>query len=131
MEKWIDVVVTVASLFTAVTVIWDKIKKAHKKINQPEETAAELAELKKTHKEDIKGMSTLLSLLKDAILSILHDRLYFLCNFYIERGWISTEELKNLEHLYKGYSGLGGNGTGKELYERCCALRINNSKKEI
>lgn len=126
MENWINVVVTVASLLTAVTVILDKGKKVHKKINQPEETATELAELKRQHKEETEKLHKHLFSLENGLLVCLHDRLYFLCNFYLVQGWLTVEELKNLEHLYIGYSGLGGNGTCKELYERCCGLPINN-----
>lgn len=126
MIEWFEIVITVASLLTAVTVIWDKFKRVHKKINQPEETASELAVLKELHEKDIKSLRGTIIPMKNGLLASLHDRLYFLCNFYLEQGWLSTEDLKNLEHLYRGYSGLGGNGTGKELYERCCALPIKN-----
>lgn len=34
------------------------------------------------------------------------------------------KELNNLEYLWKAYSGLGGNGTGKHMYERICVLPI-------
>lgn len=58
------------------------------------------------------------------VLAILHDRLWLACTYYIKNDCITAEEMKNLEYLYKGYAGLGGNGTGKELYERCKKLRI-------
>ena len=42
----------------------------------------------------------------------------------LEQGYCSVEDMKNLEHLHEGYSALGGNGTGTELYERCKKLKI-------
>lgn len=63
-------------------------------------------------------------LIKDGMLAILHDRLYQACHFYIARGWITSSELNNIEHLYNAYHNLGGNGTGTELYNRCKALPI-------
>ena len=63
-------------------------------------------------------------ILKEGVLAILHDRLYQLCQEYIVRGNITVQELTNLEHVFKGYSGLGGNGTGEVLYKRCKALTV-------
>lgn len=60
----------------------------------------------------------------DAVLALLHDRLYQSCTFYIKQGSIDTGGLKNLEYLYKSYHALGGNGTGTELYNRAKALPI-------
>lgn len=65
------------------------------------------------------------SAIKAGMLAILHDRLYHVCTFYIEQGWIETAGLKNLEYLYKSYHALGGNGTGTELYNRALVLPIH------
>lgn len=62
--------------------------------------------------------------LKEAVLALLHDRLYSLSRFYIDRGWITIQDLDNLEYLYTAYHALGGNGTGTELFMRCKALPI-------
>lgn len=59
-----------------------------------------------------------------ALLALLHDRLYQACNFYIKRGWCSTEDKRNLEHLFKPYNKLGGNGTAESLYKKCLDLPI-------
>lgn len=61
---------------------------------------------------------------KDGILAILHDRLYQLCQYYINQGDISPSALKNIEYLYRSYHTLGGNGTGTELYDRVKKLPI-------
>ena len=63
--------------------------------------------------------------LKEAVLALLHDRLYSLSRFYIDRGWITIQDLDNLEYLYTAYHALGGNGTGTELFMRCKALPIH------
>lgn len=60
--------------------------------------------------------------MEKSLLAVNHDRLYQACNFYILTNQITTEELKNLEYLYEGYASLGGNGTGKLLYEKCKEL---------
>ena len=52
------------------------------------------------------------------ILGLGHDRIIYLCEKYIDRGWISSEEYDNLRnYLYEPYVKLGGNGTAKRLME--------------
>lgn len=64
------------------------------------------------------------NLYEKALLAILYDRLFQACQHYLSVKSISTEELKNLEHLYENYHRLGGNGTGTELYTRCLDLPL-------
>lgn len=52
-----------------------------------------------------------------ALLGLLHDRIYALCNQYIAQGRISTNEYKNLMALYEPYKALGGNSTAAHLME--------------
>lgn len=52
----------------------------------------------------------------DMIIGLGHDRIISLCEKYIDRGWIASDEYENLyEWLYKPYEALGGNGTAKRL----------------
>lgn len=45
-----------------------------------------------------------------------HDRIIYLCEKYIERGWITSEEYENLRTwLFDPYEAMGGNGTAKRL----------------
>ena len=67
--------------------------------------------------------------MKEGVLALLHDRLYQGCTHHINNGYITTEELKNMEYLYNGYHELGGNGTGTELYERVKDLPLKEDKK--
>ena len=66
-------------------------------------------------------------LMKEALLAILHDRLYQLCNEHIHQGCITIDAMKNIEYIYNSYHALGGNSTGTELYNRVKSLPI---KKE-
>ena len=61
---------------------------------------------------------------KAAVLALLHDRLYSLARYYIDREWITVQDLDNLEYLFNAYHALGGNGTGTELFNRCKSLPI-------
>lgn len=56
--------------------------------------------------------------LECANLAMLHDKIYGLCSGFIEQGWVSIDDLENLDYLWRGYSGLGGNGTGETLYKK-------------
>lgn len=52
----------------------------------------------------------------DMIMGLGHDRIIYLCEKYIERGWISSEEYENIHTwLFEPYTRMGGNGTAKRL----------------
>lgn len=59
---------------------------------------------------------------KQMILGLGHDRLYQLCEHYIDRGYVTVDELENLEYLYVPYKKLGGNGTGERLFNQVNSL---------
>lgn len=63
-------------------------------------------------------------MIEDGVLSMLHDRLYQACQYYLNKGEIDLAGLKNIEILYRAYHALGGNGTGTELYERVKELPL-------
>lgn len=72
----------------------------------------------------VREQTKRIELMEEGIQSILHDRIYQACHFFISRGWVCISDLKNLEHLYEPYREMGGNGTAKELYERVLDLEI-------
>ena len=53
-----------------------------------------------------------------AVLALLHDRIYTECYHFLSLGHITPDGLRNLTYLYKTYHTMGGNGTGTELYNR-------------
>lgn len=63
----------------------------------------------------------------DAVLALLHDRIYAECYRFMELGYITQDGLRNLGYLYKTYHMMGGNGTGTELYNRAKALPIHSA----
>lgn len=106
---WLEVLFggIVSGLSFAVRHIWAKLK--------AEQKARQAKEEQETTEQDA---------IKAAVLALLHDRLYSLSRFYIDRDWITIQDLDNLKYLYTAYHTLGGNGTGTELYRRCKALPI-------
>jgi hypothetical protein len=75
-------------------------------------------------RDAVKEQAKRTELMEEGIQSILHDRIYQACTFYIKRGWVTVSDLKNLEHMFEPYEDMGGNGTAKELYERVKDLPI-------
>jgi len=55
--------------------------------------------------------------IEDGLRGLLHDRLYQLYTECIEKGYISIEQLDNLEYIFGPYAALKGNGTGKHMYD--------------
>ena len=47
-----------------------------------------------------------------------HDRIIFLCERYLDKGWISSDDFENLhDYLFLPYAKMGGNGTAAKLME--------------
>ena len=86
--------------------------------------AAALAAGYKRLAKKVRAESAEREALKAGVLSLLHDRLYQACKYYLAQGWIDVEGLDNIRYLYTSYHALGGNGTGTELYNRAKALPI-------
>lgn len=63
---------------------------------------------------------------EDAVQAVLHDSLYKQCTRAIARDYVTVSELDNIEHLYSGYRGVGGNGTGELLYQKVQQLHVVN-----
>lgn len=60
---------------------------------------------------------------QEMILGLGHDVLCNKLQKYLDRGWISIEELEDLDtYLYQPYRRMGGNSTGERLYEEVVKL---------
>ena len=67
---------------------------------------------------------------QEASLASLHDRIYAGYEIILKRGTVTIKELNNMGHLWKAYSALGGNGTGKAMYERICSMPVIEKEEE-
>ena len=65
-----------------------------------------------------------------ADLVILHDLIYRYCKDAIIRKYTTFEEFDNVTELYGVYEQLGGNGTGKRLYEEFSELPKQHNEIE-
>lgn len=68
-------------------------------------------------KQKFKKQKVTQAALTDGVEALLHDRLYQAHAVYQRQAWISAADLKNIEHIYRAYHTLGGNGTGTQLYQ--------------
>ena len=61
------------------------------------------------------------------ILGLVHDRIIYLCQKYISRGWITKDEYEDLhDYLYVPYKDMGGNGTAEKLMKEVDRLPVRN-----
>jgi hypothetical protein len=67
-------------------------------------------------------------MLEAANVAILHNEIYKQCSYFIEQGEVEVDDLDNLEYLWRGYHGLGGNGTGELLYNRVRQLPLKGGE---
>ena len=85
-------------------------------------------------KADQKKTQTEYNALKQAMVAMLHDRVYQSCTYYLTLGYIPVEKaeeiLDNIQMIYDAYHALGGNGTGTEIYTRFKALPIKSVEVE-
>lgn len=57
------------------------------------------------------------SSMRRMVLGIGYERLVSACKKHIEAGWISVEELEDMDkYLYQPYISMGGNGTAEHLF---------------
>lgn len=100
MENWIEIILTILGSVLASSGLWAFISK-------------------KAEKKDSRS---------SMLIGLAHDRILSLGMFYIERGWISSDEYENLcDYLYKPYRELGGNGSAVRVMAEVDKLEIRSS----
>ena len=64
------------------------------------------------------------------ILGLGHDVIITKGEFYIQRGWITTDEYENLhDYLYKPYKEMGGNGAAERIINEVKKLPTKDESK--
>lgn len=119
--------VTLIALITGTGRIFLKMYKELKKRND------QLDELLNGQSELDERLDTIEKqgdLRQEASLASLHDRIYSGYEVILKRGAVTMKELNNMSHLWKAYSGLGGNGTGHAMYERICSMPVIEKEEE-
>jgi hypothetical protein len=100
MNNWFEIVLAVFSSVLASSGLWAFLSK-------------------KAERKDRK---------RDMLIGLAHDRILSLGMFYIERGWITSDEYENLcDYLYKPYRELGGNGSAVRVMAGVDKLEIRSA----
>lgn len=101
-------------------------KELHKKNKQLDELLVGQKELG-TRLDAIEKQG---NLRQEASIASLHDRIYSGYEIILKRGAVTMKELNNMSHLWDAYSRLGGNGTGKKMYERILEMPVIDNEEE-
>lgn len=102
----------VAGLFGLIT--WRLNRKAQKEDRAANTKAADCA----ARGEEIRELNRKMDVLFLADRTLLYDRIKHLAKAYIARGWVTVEELEDLNRMHEVYHDedkLNGNGFLKEL----------------
>lgn len=62
----------------------------------------------------------------EIILASYRFRLIQLCQSFLKQGYMTSGQYEQLVEFFKVYAGLGGNGQGKEYYERTLKLPLKD-----
>lgn len=64
------------------------------------------------------------------LIGLGHDRIMSLGISYIERGYVTRDELENLhDYLYRPYEMIGGNGSAKRVMEEVLKLPVRDHRE--
>ena len=61
----------------------------------------------------------------NAIKESYRYRLIFLCEQYLDRGYLTPKEYSSLSEMWKVYHGLGGNSQAEEFYHKVEGLPVH------
>lgn len=63
-------------------------------------------------------------------LGVAHDKIVFLGNMFVGRGYITPEEYENLhDYLYVPYKEMGGNGAAERIMQEVDKLPIRKDEE--
>lgn len=100
METWFQVFVTILCAIIASSGFWAFVQR-------------------KSDKNDAE---------REMLVGLAHDRIVYLGNVYVERGYITLDEYENLhDYLYVPYDKLGGNGSAKRVMGEVERLKIHKT----
>lgn len=76
------------------------------------------------HRRDKKDLKIKL------LIGLAHDEIIRRATKYMKRGWITWEEYRNLQGVFKPYAANGGNGSAAHIMEKVEKLPIKELEYE-
>lgn len=62
--------------------------------------------------------------------AVLTSRIFSICEDALRRGYTTTEEMKNVEAIFKAYTAFGLNGSAKEIRDRFLELPLKGVEND-
>ncbi|HCS93138.1 MAG TPA: hypothetical protein DIW15_00315 [Bavariicoccus seileri] len=121
LNKLLEVNSVILSIFGmgVFTILWKGLSVITKAMKDKAEAKKKIADNTESRFKNIE----------DGMVAMLHSRIYKMCSEYLNDGWISFDDLDDLDYLFKSYKALGGNGTGETIYNKVKDLP-NNQRGE-
>lgn len=122
MSEILKLIITAlgASIVTVVgSIITFNLQRKAKKEDDKNVMNTRLTEVEKRLAAMEKQMDLMfkrMELLERADLSLLRERLFYNCKAHIRDGFITVDDMEEIDALYASYTALNGNGTGTKLY---------------
>lgn len=67
----------------------------------------------------------------DLLKGLAHDRIVFVGNTYLERGWLTEDEYEDfVKYLYEPYERVGGNGMARKVMREVENLPLTEPENE-
>jgi len=76
----------------------------------------------------IEDVSEKEHVLEERLLTSYRFRLIQLCRLYLSQKYLTQDQFDQLTEFFKLYSAMGGNGQGREYYEKAIALPIRDEE---
>lgn len=86
------------------------------------------SKFKKEKEKNIKNLQKD-KIMENAVQALLRDRLIEKYRHFKQKGEMTILDKENLDHLFKSYEALEGNGTVKELYNNMDDIEIKVIKE--
>lgn len=78
--------------------------------------------------KDIKAATDTIPSVSAAVMGTKHKELIDTCREFIDKGYITPEELADIhEYIYDPYKKLGGNGTGEKMMREIESLPLKRN----
>ena len=88
-------------------------------------------ERREERKQAAEQMERRITIIETGLGSLLHDRLYSLTDSYIRQGYVTLEDLENLDYIYRAYNARSDGGNGQRRYELVMKLPIVESYEGV
>lgn len=133
-EHWIELLFVFLGLVvsTSFTLGWNNMLNTKKKRNdiRLNEEKALIEKVLIEVNEKLKGICAEATLLHDTLIASLRRNFRKDCKRYLNRGYVTIEELSELQGEFGLYHSLGGNGRCEELYNKVLTLSVTKTHKD-